>query len=568
VLQGVYPAIAVSHAATIQATKCTFRENYGYPLQYANKAEQDGTVDQDLLDQDPEEYARNLVEIRTEWASKYEDNLLCVHLFTEEGKESMFRQELAKCQERIDQVAIKCIKGSAEISDCVFENNALSPHLPEMLDVFAHDVSVQPWFAIDSRVMELVDEDVDSRPCYYMHNEARNDRATWEAAREPYYERETKAFSPAATLFQSLHGNESLINNVTKYFAEILSAADHFSFFLEQRRSEPNGSDPGLGTMYGLLDEEEKTALRVATLSKIEGNRRGLCDAVNRLTNAPHVGELLRICWGRLTFQGGSNRSFTAAEAGIVALCDKTGCDISPYRAEALVERMQCDADVTYSIACLCYSTAPPAEAAAFLLGLSHDSVVDALENLLKDKSASDHGRSNAGRTLMRLALTKPDIRHRVVGALSTAVSADSDLSRVSMTLLVGYLGSLHATESKEAVRNACMRSKVDDDVCGYVHFLCRVGLPVDLTDVVVAKEVSDTRVPARTKKAIKKHNATLRGHPPCDCCGKNPPKGHAFLVCTRCNKVYYCDADCQRAAWMDHKKVCEQLKRSSKKTK
>ena len=41
-----------------------------------------------------------------------------------------------------------------------------------------------------------------------------------------------------------------------------------------------------------------------------------------------------------------------------------------------------------------------------------------------------------------------------------------------------------------------------------------------------------------------------------CGWCGKDG----AMSKCSRCLLAYFCNSDCQRAAWKSHKKVCEEL--------
>ena len=41
----------------------------------------------------------------------------------------------------------------------------------------------------------------------------------------------------------------------------------------------------------------------------------------------------------------------------------------------------------------------------------------------------------------------------------------------------------------------------------------------------------------------------------PCGYCGKKPSKPHR---CARCHKVLYCDSECQKAHWKEHKLVCK----------
>jgi hypothetical protein len=69
-----------------------------------------------------------------------------------------------------------------------------------------------------------------------------------------------------------------------------------------------------------------------------EMNRKNICKAMERVTGAPDTEELFQMCWGCLM-----TASISLAEAGIVALYGKSGRSVTPYRADMLVERLQCD---------------------------------------------------------------------------------------------------------------------------------------------------------------------------------------------------------------------------------
>ncbi len=40
-----------------------------------------------------------------------------------------------------------------------------------------------------------------------------------------------------------------------------------------------------------------------------------------------------------------------------------------------------------------------------------------------------------------------------------------------------------------------------------------------------------------------------------CNYCGESPPK---LLKCAQCQATFYCNANCQRSHWKNHKKECE----------
>jgi hypothetical protein len=610
VLQGVCPAIAVSYAATLRAKDCSFLYNYGYPVQYANKAEQEGTTDQYLFDTDPEQSAREKVRRQIEMIERDTEDFdyKSFHRFdltTEEGKERMFRRYLARRLEKIAQADVKRTKGSVEMTGCRCVNDAMSRHLPNLPDDY--EVTVEPWFTRDSKMLELVDEE---EGCWeicqlYDHDEAKEDRDAWRRAqkRSSRSISQITKLSPTAKLFGSFASGGSLAGSLGGHFSEIMSSSDPFEFFCKQRREERNGNGASLSgnpasvlrdvkamekvtTLYGCLDEDGRSRLRETMLFMLEGSRRNICGVMERLTEAPDTDELFQICWGCLACIYTSFADAITAEAGLVALYDTIDRPISPYRAEVLVERMQCD-DIdgrpTNDDGCDCECCFAPAQFTAFLLGLSHNSIVDALSNLVKDKLSSDHGRSNAGGILMRLGFCRPELRDRVVEALSTAISDDSEMSRFSRSLLVEHLSCLHAIESKNVVAEACRLEKIDGSIGGgYITFLRQVGLPVDVNDPVASEAINipslivlngvgerdlrelSARVTARTKKSVAKHNTKLRG-PPCDRCDKEPAKGVTFPMCTRCYKVSYCGSDCQRASWPEHKKSCKPREGKSK---
>ena len=76
-----------------------------YPVQcssvavYASKAEQDGTVERNQLDENPEEYARDLVCRRTKYVEEDPSNCHSeFDLTTKEGKQMMLHDELPRRQ--------------------------------------------------------------------------------------------------------------------------------------------------------------------------------------------------------------------------------------------------------------------------------------------------------------------------------------------------------------------------------------------------------------------------------------------------------------------------------------
>ncbi|KAH7037351.1 uncharacterized protein B0I36DRAFT_313855 [Microdochium trichocladiopsis] len=52
---------------------------------------------------------------------------------------------------------------------------------------------------------------------------------------------------------------------------------------------------------------------------------------------------------------------------------------------------------------------------------------------------------------------------------------------------------------------------------------------------------------------------------PSCYKCGKmQVDTGNALKQCAGCKKVWYCDRDCQKGHWADHKAACARSKRSA----
>lgn len=574
-LKGFHPAISVSCAATIRLSGCTFKQNHGYPLQYSNQDEQDGTVDQDLLDIDPRKYVREMVKRRAKWCQEEVDldpKSFPYDLDTEQSKEHMFNEELDKRREAIKQVAFKRIKGSIEIDDCCFESNALSPHLCGVSE--DGEARIHPWFASDSRIMTLLAE-IKMKPLC-MTAEAVGDRQAWDETRDPRWDEEDdKKYTPAATLFRSRAENLERHNSegITEVFAELLLAADPSHFFLRQRNTDEEDCADEIA--YGMMDREERDALGKNMARKFNGLLESfpICGTAC-LMEASYDLELLRICWGRLASEEGSWETLLLAEGGIIALHQKTACALSPYRAEVMVERLQFDFATIER-----YSTT----FTIYYLGLKHASVVDALFKLLNDESATNHGREIAGTTLMRLAFMRADssLRSRVVKSLSAVIGNERDgLSPGSRAELVLCLARLHAQEYKNLVKDAYEGGRVDEDIVTYAQFLRWCGLPEDNnvayrgTNSPVPFSVEQTKAPPSKKlPASDKENeenessSALGVGLPCGQCDKRPPVGEEFLMCSGCNQVPYCSADCQRTSWRaGHKQVCKTLKNKSSK--
>jgi hypothetical protein len=90
--------------------------------------------------------------------------------------------------------------------------------------------------------------------------------------------------------------------------------------------------------------------------------------------------------------------------------------------------------------------------------------------------------------------------------------------------------------------------------------FATRIALPL-LSAVPYLESVIDEKLLSETTAAMaaielkKKKESSASGNASCDNCGSEKPD---LKVCSRCEKVKYCNHACQKAAWKKHKKVCK----------
>jgi len=69
---------------------------------------------------------------------------------------------------------------------------------------------------------------------------------------------------------------------------------------------------------------------------------------------------------------------------------------------------------------------------------------------------------------------------------------------------------------------------------------------------------VPNVRVEAREGNAPKQEESIMFAT---DQCGQCEARGAKLLRCSRCTKIRYCNADCQKAHWPEHKKSCVKVK-------
>jgi hypothetical protein len=59
---------------------------------------------------------------------------------------------------------------------------------------------------------------------------------------------------------------------------------------------------------------------------------------------------------------------------------------------------------------------------------------------------------------------------------------------------------------------------------------------------------------------------ASVEAKRQCGKCQKLPQEGKRPLKCTGCNRIYYCDAVCQKADWKRHRSECLAAQEQGKK--
>lgn len=125
-----------------------------------------------------------------------------------------------------------------------------------------------------------------------------------------------------------------------------------------------------------------------------------------------------------------------------------------------------------------------------------------------------------------------------------------------------------HATDCKRKTRSAkplicdCGIGKdaahMPNDHKGMAEFAIRVAIPM-ISAVPYVESMVDENMVSKMTAALsafgtveKKQVTAMTG---CDNCGNGKP---SLKVCSRCEKVKYCNHACQKAAWKAHKKVCK----------
>ncbi|KAG9751191.1 hypothetical protein KCU73_g6395, partial [Aureobasidium melanogenum] len=150
------------------------------------------------------------------------------------------------------------------------------------------------------------------------------------------------------------------------------------------------------------------------------------------------------------------------------------------------------------------------------------------------------------------------------------------DVSKEEMELWQRLLPALiercrsweHATDCKRKTRPTksficdCGMGKdaahMPKDYQGLAKFAIRVAIPM-ISAVPYVESMIDEEMVSKMTDAMdgvslgKKKSATTKAG--CDNCGSDKP---GLKVCSRCEKVKYCNHACQKAAWKTHKKVCK----------
>ena len=219
-LQGHYPAIAVSYAATIEMEESHFAPNFGHSMQYANKAERDTwPVGQRVLEEDPEEYAQDVVQSCVEFVDRRPNakQLFIFDCTALQGHHEMLNHQVERRRQEIAEVEEKRIKGSVKIASyCKFRNNGLSPYFPRIPNGLLDDV--EPWLSRGIKLMELMDEEngLEQLEAYNVHDDARRGRDVWEDFTEELQ---------ALKVFNSLVYDEAL----TGMLVDSFKCIDHWS---------------------------------------------------------------------------------------------------------------------------------------------------------------------------------------------------------------------------------------------------------------------------------------------------------------------------------------------------
>lgn len=596
-IEGRCPAIAISFAANIRLEEVSLVSNYGYPLQWANADEEEGKVDQDILDENtsPEEHADYIMNQRT-LVSELRDCFLACHGFdlrTPEGRASM-RETGIEIRERIlSQIHIKRTPGYVETHLCKQSNNALSRYLTTEEEEFTGSLTVQSWFDSKSNMGKMVDrngeliyEDGDSP-------EVCKDKCEWQRIRDPpkisgcELSFKPKEVSATASLFKSMVKDKELQSRLTSICAwhdrncrDLYFKEDSQQLDLEDRVKA-----------YAVLNDEAMENLRERLARKCLEKRLQICKEMNALTTGSiDSEEARRIAWGALAQTGRRHPVNLTALNTVVVLHSDVEISISPDRAHVLVACLECDdmenSNREYEDVCDC-EYMNEVQAVIQVLGELHSSIADALINLLGNIWASDHGRSNAAEELANLASRQSNLRRTTIEAISASLIEQSDFSAFSRGSLIGCLQNLRAKECSAIVRKAFKRGLIDEMMCGgYIDYLLAVSLPVDTKDRIVRNEVKnpsflqlkdeDPNEIERQLKSIShykaqqilEHNKKMgdfggdasQKKQSCSFCGTKP---RTIYACSRCNAVAYCGDKCQTADWKGHKRVCKSRKNS-----
>lgn len=656
--EGRYPAIAVSYAAKLGIEDCVFVGNVGHPLQWASLHAQTGTVGGGPIAESPEEHTTRVLDLQGASIAGTEPTLLAgIYGFdpsTPEGSERLRKMVLDEFVERQAADASKLLAGSVETVRCRCLKNATSRHLDPVPDTSGETVAVQPWFAEDSPIGKFAEDGIGAPAAY--RDESTAATAPLRKVYERFMAEQTKCWLASRRTdtgeMASAEDNEATMSPPFDVFVklsepDIVELLQKYVVFMMQFKSMKKLFDhewrvnelrvedePDVQRMPGDFSAfQKKHLVQKAAWKGLSDSRRGelrakIAEAYVRA--GPSLREIYtdlaesdeavarQLCWAAILQLSPAASMLTTAILGAVALGTVEG--LTGLCCRALVWRLQCDdhpGENTECVdTCLCDTDQFRAvELAIEILGQDHPDIIAALFGLLGDTNSSHHGRGSAADLLIRLAERRPELRAPTIDAIAACLVEDEAyLSKVARTILLSRLGDMQARECQAAVRKAFKRELIEQEVKeGYVYYLMKVGLPVDVDDKVVKEEMENPvmwhfedddgeflKAQAQTikvlAKTVREHNATFgveggggraaavssaatrggaaattRGGAAtvtsattrsCAHCGATQaPGAPRFPKCAGCQAVHYCGGTCQKAAWKIHKQACKARK-------
>jgi len=201
VVEGRHPAIALSHAATLRLEGCTFNDNWGAPLQWADPHEQAGTTGLDeRTAAEARAAAEELVSSRLATVEEMRERMPPAQIAMMEQmmgtsgvagsparREAEVQAEVAKAEAQAAEAAVMRVRGSVESARCRCANNALSRYLPSE-PPSSGTVPVRPWFAEGTPMFNLHDEDGHAAPLAGGADDDEQrlqDASAWHACQKP-----------------------------------------------------------------------------------------------------------------------------------------------------------------------------------------------------------------------------------------------------------------------------------------------------------------------------------------------------------------------------------------------